>query len=484
MNQAINAVATMVVSINNNPNGSLSTGNVFINGHMGANTFAVAASIHGGNVQSSANLVVTSNVAVGNSTTNVFIGYGTLDVTGTINVGANVGLTTVHAKFGNSTVNATLNSVGLALSGNLSLNAESFGIGNSTVNVFVNSSSFNLNGSPLVTNATAAKVQNSGTLIGSQAITNFINGSGISLTISEDAPGNRINVIIAATGAGSVNATDIGCETISIGNSTVNSFINSTFSNLNIGLYRTSVNVGANVHLNTSSILVGNSTVSVFTNSVLVQVSNSTQSANLTVSGVLVGQTTINATHAYVGNSTVFSSVNCSTINTATGNFTTLAFVGNSTVNVSINSSSVTVGANARLNEISLFLGNSTVNTVINSSVATVNTLAYVQGVQQTSFANTTSGTSQQVVDFYPITNRTAKYVVSVKDENANAYTASEIVLLFDGTNTLLTEYAMLQSNGIIGSFAAGANSTHVLLQYTPVSTSMTLKGLRTLIPV
>jgi len=84
VNTALWVISSFAVTANGTANGSLTTGNAYVNGIFSALTLATPT-LRGGNVQSSANLVVSSNVSVGNSTANVFIGNGAV-VAGAVQV--------------------------------------------------------------------------------------------------------------------------------------------------------------------------------------------------------------------------------------------------------------------------------------------------------------------------------------------------------------------------------------------------------------
>lgn len=98
---------------------------------------------------------------------------------------------------------------------------------------------------------------------------------------------------------------------------------------------------------------------------------------------------------------------------------------------------------------------------------------------------STTAGTTLQVIDSYLITNfRTADYVISVKDNTANNYYASRLMVTHDSGTVYTTEYAVLISNTAVGVFGATINGTAVAINFTPVSTSTTVNFTRTLVTV
>jgi hypothetical protein len=120
--------------------------------------------------------------------------------------------------------------------------------------------------------------------------------------------------------------TDPQFTTVSVGNSSVNTFINSTSWNVGPGMgivnstglfvgvlaaNATAITAGANVVINTSSVGIGNSTVSVIANS----------------TAVLVGNTLVSPTQVKVGNSTVFASMNATNFTGTANNATNLGGV-------------------------------------------------------------------------------------------------------------------------------------------------------------
>lgn len=97
----------------------------------------------------------------------------------------------------------------------------------------------------------------------------------------------------------------------------------------------------------------------------------------------------------------------------------------------------------------------------------------------------TTTGTGATPIDtFAQATYRSGKYVISVKNNIANGYQATELLLMHDDGNALLTEYATLSSNGIIGTFTADISSGNVRLLYTPAVANTTLTWRRDLLTV
>jgi len=96
-----------------------------------------------------------------------------------------------------------------------------------------------------------------------------------------------------------------------------------------------------------------------------------------------------------------------------------------------------------------------------------------------------TTGTSEQIVDNFDLTAyQAAEYVVSIKDNTANGYQVSKLILLHDTGDSYVTEYGVIYSNSMLGTFSANANSTHSRLTVTPTQSDTQLKISRTLIKV
>ena len=72
-----------------------------------------------------------------------------------------------------------------------------------------------------------------------------------------------------------------------------------------------------------------------------------------------------------------------------------------------------------------------------------------------------------------------AEYLLAVKDNNANNYQSSKILITHDVDNAYLSEYAIIVSNNYVGSFFANSNTSHVRLYFNPTSTNTTINFTR-----
>jgi hypothetical protein len=334
VNEVINAISTEVVTANTNANGSLTTGNAFVNGIFGANTFTVVTGLRGGNVQSAGQLPIISNVYVSGE----------------------------KLVIGNSTVNATINSIGINY-GTLIANQTHIIIGNSTVNTVINSSS---------------------------------------ITVTTVYTTNTVNVTL-----------------IAIGNSTVNVNINSVAAVF-----------GGNVIANQTHLAIGNSTVNTVMNSSVLSISGSTVNSF------------INATALVIQNSTV-------------------QFVLSKPTAAQVTSGNYYLNANGSYTQIA------------QESTGWTNT------------STTTTGTSAHLIDSFDLTvYRTVDYTASIKNNSANGYQCQKMLCLNTDGDVDMTEFSIMYSNGVLGTFVANSNSTFGRLWFIPTPANTTVKLYMLKVPV
>lgn len=279
-NQALYFISTEVLSANSTT--ANTTGNAQLIGIFGANTIAITGSLVGGNVSTANTLTIASNV----------------NISGVTNANANVNLTGVSVLTGNTTLrsNSTINLIQT--------------IGNSiTASVTLNGNSVTINPNTTL----SANVTIAGTLTGVQG--KFSTGLNVASNVS------------------------LSNTALLIGNSIVNSVINSVTITTTNYIASNSSTVGSNVVINTGGAIIGNSTANSVITSTLIQTANTISVASLTPKDLTIGTATVNALQ----------------VSTATGKFTT----------------AVNVGSNVFVNSSSLFIGNTTVNAIVNSTFFT-----------------------------------------------------------------------------------------------------------------
>ena len=189
--------------------------------------------------------------------------------------------------------------------------------------------------------------------------------------------------------------------------------------------------------------------------------------------------------------------------NTSTGNAT---ISGTFTANVLV-SNTLTVNV---YNGTSAYFGNSTVNTQINAtSIAITNSTANIiitsPNTVQISSSNTyyltangkwysppqisnyitlstvsTTGTTGQLIDsFFTNTFLSAEYSINIKDNNANSYVSTKLLVNHNTGNVFTTEYGTLLTNGAIGVLSANIDSGSVRVYITPTSTNTSIRFVR-----
>jgi hypothetical protein len=460
-NLLINAVSTAAVTVEPIANGSVSTGNGYVNGIM-AFTELAAAVIRPGNVQATGTLTITANTLT----------------------------------LGNSTVNTFANSI--------YIKTAQVEVGNTTVGFMANTSGIRLNGTFYTNITSTVLVSNSGAAIGTRSELNFISGDNVTIDLTDDAGNDRVDIEISAT-----NPNNITAETITLGNSTVNSFINSTAANVTSYI--------GNAAAIVSRIYIGNSTVNTTANSTQINtariwLSTEFQVGNSTA-GVLANTTVLRLNGKNYANLDPYVMVQNTgtlvgtrpTINFISGTSTDVDVVDNSgdsrvDVTISINSAALALGviggANTQVqyNDEGAFNGSGsftfnklsntvTLSNTLNAANVVTNILWLPYSRVDNLFVNT-STTSTVNIDSLPMTDhRSAEYLVSIKDNNANAYQIAKLLLIHDNGNAYVTEYGDLYTNTNIGVFSATQNATHAILQITNAGTNNTsIKMVRVLV--
>lgn len=233
----------------------------------------------------------------------------------------------------------------------------------------------------------------------------------------------------------------------------------------------------ANAKLTNSSVTVGTTAISL-------------GAAATTIAG-LVSVTSTGFTGALTGNASTATKLAAAT--TING----VSFDGSAAITVTANTTNaLTIGTGLSGTS---FNGSGAVTIAIDSTVATLtgtqtftnkSLAAFDQKTGSTSVANqaviqaTVATTTQTAVDTFAIAAyRSAKYVVQITQ--GTNYQVSEIMVIHNGTTTTMTEYGMMNTNGILGTFATDISSSNARLLITMASaTSATINITRTTIVV
>jgi len=390
---------------------------------------------HVGNTTVNTNINATS-VAIGSGTilANASLSLGNSTVNSTMNATShyiNGPSTTIF--LGNTTVNTNINATSVTIGSGTILANASLSLGNSTVNTQVNSTAVVVSGNNLGTAINTAYTNAIAIAANADNIT-----SGTLLTARLPS---TVNVAAGINIGANVNLSTIS---MSVGNSTVNTFIGSAATtsgliNTNTANVSTAVNVGANVSLSISTLSIGNSTV------------NSTMNAT---SHYINGPSTT----IFLGNTTVNTTINATTVAVGTG--TTLAnaslSLGNTTVNTQINATSFYVRGDG-----AIWIGNNTVNSYYNAGQFQAQNPDGIQGLSLLKgsnvlfyVGNTTTNTTMTGNAIF-ITGSSNNYI-SVGNSTVNTQVNSTAVVV--SGNNLGTAINTAYTNAI----AIAANATNI----------------------
>ena len=379
-NKLLEALRTDVITVSTSITGgnatlANTTGNAQLIGIFGANTVVATDGLRGGNASATNVLNILSNTSV----TGDFL-----------KVGANVQLNAISVSVGNSTIN-------LVATQNL------LKISNSTSTA--NLSPLDLTIGSAVVNATVLTIGTGNFSTGANV------GANVNFTTSSALIGNSVANVFANSilikVSNSTSTANITPLDLTIGSASVNSSV----ITIGTGNFSTGANVGANVNITTSSAQIGNSTANLFANSILLKVSNSTSTANLTPKELTIGTTVVNSSLVTVtGVNTSYANVT-GQVNTATLYATTSANIGTAfTANASL-VNAIALNVVNQTNTATLYVTTSAnVGTAFTANASLVNAIA-LNVVNQTNtatlFATTSAnvgGNVQMTVSQYGIT--------------------------------------------------------------------------------
>jgi len=351
---------------------------------------------------------------------------------------------------------------------------------------------------------------------GTSVLSSTTLGSGVinsSLTsVGTIATGTWQGTIVSPTYGGT--GVNNGTKTITLGgNLTTSGAFNTTLTataNTTVTLPTTGTlsTLAGTETLTNKTIAAGSNTISGLTNANLSGSAGITN-ANLANSSITVGNTAISLGASSTTLAGLTSVTSTSFVGALTGNAstaTTLAtaraingvnFDGSAAITITANTTNgLTIGTGLSGTS---FNGSSAVTIAIDSTVATLTgtqTLTnkslggFDQKTGSTSIANnavaqaSVATITQTAVDtFAAATYRSAKYVIQITQ--GSNYQVEEILVIHNGTTTTLTNYAVMNTNGILGTFATDISAGNVRLLVTMNSaTAATINITRTTIVV
>lgn len=416
-NEMIQSLTANVVTVDTSNTGGVTVGNGYVDGVFAGDVLVANSGLRGGNVQTSGTLYVISNTIFGASGNTVeTTHHGDIEVHGTVNVNGTV-----------TTEILEISIRGNALTDGIPLGNSSHGFDVYARDLYV---------------AEDASIDNNLT------VANTISTLDIDVTGRADVE----DLFISNTGGIYASGTANG-EGVPIGSDS------NRFLFYGTTIYASnSVNVGANVVANNTTVRVGNSTV------------NST----MTGTQIAVGTNAyMNATTVHVGNSTVNSAMTGTQIRVGSNvvaNSSSLQIgVGGNTVLITANSidvygnietetlvvnQGITLGANLVLDFSELIVDRITSNNAISTSNG-----ALVTSNTETTIDSTTVSPNNGIF--------AVKYFIAgsklSNNEISQGMMTTEILALYDGSVVQSTQYASLESN------------TDVTISFTLVGTTMSL---------
>jgi cytoskeletal protein CcmA (bactofilin family) len=515
-------VSQNAMTVDVTSNGSVATGNSYVNGHFGSNVLYVNTALQAGrpgtngstiNVQSNtafrlntSNLVtITSNSTVSQTTlitSDVAITpANTVTITGLVlstnvpntNINAtSIGITGVTTATGNVTFRANSTVTLAQLTGNTTVRAFTVNVdsvdvtGNTTLsNTLVVTGAANLLSTFGVSGAanlfSTARIVGATTLANTLAVTgattlsNTLVVTGAANTLSTLGVSGAANLFstVEITGATtlantlSVTGATTLSNTLSVSGNVSGQSINLTGTvNGSVLSISTSANIGTTLGIGTNltvfgeSNLVGNTT---FSNSILV--------IGQTNTGTLytVGSANVAGNLRVVGNLIVQGNVSY----TGTSASDILP-ASNNAFNIGSPSLTWATGYFSTIQSTNVTATDTiTANTLNLRSVAitVANTFTFVN-------SNTTT-----VVDAFPVSQfRSAEYLIQTRDTTgtANSFQVTKMILVHDGSTVYTTEYATITSNTTMGIFNAAINTANLELRFTPISNNVVVKLTRT----
>lgn len=494
--------------------GSITTGNAYVNGVFGANTFVAYSGIGGGSLTAGNTLNLLTNTS--------FTYSGS-------------GLVTFAANSSTSSFTSVTNSVSIvSTGGNTVLGGSFLNINASTTNV--TSTSLNANSNLTVTGNSTFKANSSFavlTVSGNSSVTTLLANTTNTTIVGNTSFANSVTVAnaIIAGGLANVNqlnvrgavtsniAGDLRIEgSVSIGGNlaysgtTGGDIIPSSNNFYKLG---NTTNRFADVYSNNfygtttntvSLIVTGNTS---FANSLIpsANVTHSVGSSTLYWNQVFVANTNSNnvlvSNNVYVPAANVTAPAITFTGNTDTGLFrsatATVAVAAAGTQKLTVNSTFVavnnalTVSSNVALSNTLSVTGAATLSntlavsgvTTLSANVSTtgtilINSVAH-QFANTYTFSNSTAAANVDVVS--AATYRSYEYTVQLSDTTVTPtarYHLTKILIVHDGTTPYITEYGTVFNSSSLGTFDAIINGGNIALQLTPTTANVVAKFTRT----
>jgi hypothetical protein len=424
------------------------------------------------------NLVIGPNTMTRSEKLNVM---GTANITGNTAIGGNTLIAGTVGITGNTTITGNANVSGSVFVGaNVALTTSTLSIANGatgTANIQTTATLLKIANSSYIANLEPGKltigtsvVNGSYTTTDNVNTTNIVVGANVSISTSTMSVSNTTgNIQTTATllkFANSTASANLSVAGLTVGTSVVNGTYTTT-DNVNT----TNILVGANVVLNTSTLSIANGATGVANiqaTALSFKIANSTSNVSLTPTGIAIGANVTMGTAAV----SVSNSI-------ASANLTVAGLLlGNSTVNTVANSTS-------------LITGTSVVNTTY-VSADNVNTASFVVGANvaintSTISVSNTTGNIQTTATLLKVANSTvsanlttAGLIVGTSFVNASMMSAgtANTNQVTVGANVSISTSTLSIANGATGVANIQATATSLQVSNSIASANLTVAGL------
>jgi len=408
------------------------------------------------------------------NTTNIATGATANATTKTINIGtgaASGGISNVN--IGSAAGTVTVNN-DLTVTGNLDVKGTTTFIESTTVQVTDKNLEIGKVGTPTDVTADGGGITLLGatnkTILWDQANSNWTASENWNIASGKVFKINNTSVLSSTTLGSTVTGSSLtSVGTIGTG-AWQGSVIGATYGGTGVNNGSNTITIGGNVStagaFTTSGAYALTLTTTASTNvtlpttGTLATLAGSEALTNKTVNGLTITSTT--------GTLTL---VNGSTLATAGAYSTTLTATGTTNVTLPTTGTLATLAGTETLT-------NKSFNSAVNYQASAV-TIANDNVVQTT--VATVSATA--VDSWAKATYRSAKYLIQVTQ--GSNYQVSEIMVIQDGTNTYMTEFAVIETNGVLATFTSSISGSNAVLTVTMGSaTSATINIQRTLLVV
>jgi hypothetical protein len=156
----------------------------------------------------------------------------------------------------------------------------------------------------------------------------------------------------------------------------------------------------------------------------------------------------------------------------ATGNFSPYASSGIGTYHAYLSGTDLNLDFILNNSSSVQYNINSVIVSIANTSSTGIGSTAVGGSVLDSNYVSIASSTSPVATSIsqHTTSHNSSYYVVCVEDTTNSNYQISEIVVTNNDTDSYITEYGIVESNGILGDFDSNVSGSNVYLNFTPIA--------------